>query len=635
MEDPKADFLKPLREQFAKGFNPALITILAISMSFFHLYTAQFGLLTAMKQRGVHLLFGFLLVFLRHSFRKNGSTRSSASLILDWTLISLSVIAILNLTLGFEEFMMRGGEPTERDIWLGIILVILVLEATRKTLGLALPLIAVVFILYAFFGKYIPGVWGHRGIDLSSFASYQYLTTEGIFGVPLGVSASFIFIFILFGAFLVRSGMGEFFIGLANAIAGHLRGGPAIVAVLSSAVFGTISGSAVANVVGTGSFTIPLMKRIGYRPAFAGAVEAVASTGGQIMPPIMGAAAFIMADMLGISYLSVCIAAVIPAILYYWSLLWMVHLEALKLGLSGIPKEELPRLKPILKSRGFLLLPAIILVILLVLGYSPMKAGFWSIISVILISFLKKETRMNLPAFLQALEKGALGSLEVVMACACAGIVIGIITQTGLGLKFSGMIIDASGGILLVTLIFTMAVSLILGMGLTTSAAYILTVILGAPALVKLGVLPLAAHMFVFYYACLSTITPPVALAAYAGAGIAQANPFRVGFEAMRLAAVAYFVPFLFIFAPVLLFQGAPLEILTAFFTAVIGCMALGGGLQGFFLIPTYFFERVLLITSGVLLIKPGWITDGLGIGFLLLIFVVQWFRKARSKSKK
>jgi len=631
------DFLDALKEQTEKGFIPILLGLIAIAMSLFHLYTAQFGLLTAMKQRGIHLLFAFFLVFLRGPLGKKakGESRPTISLVIDWALILLSLAVILNLVLGFEEFMMRGGEPTERDIWMGIILVALILEATRRSLGLALPLISLVFILYAFFGNYIPGIWGHRGVDLSSFSAYQYLTTEGIFGIPLGVSASFIFVFILFGSFLVGSGTGEFFIDFANSIAGHLRGGPAKVAVLSSAVFGTISGSAVANVVGTGSFTIPLMKRIGYRPAFAGAVEAVASTGGQIMPPVMGAAAFIMADMLGISYLSVCIAAAIPALLYYWSLLWMVHLEALKLGLRGIPREELPRVSSVLKSRGFLLFPAIILLILLVLGYSPMKAGFWSIVSVIVLSYAKKETRINFPRFFQILKNGALGSLEVVMACACAGIVIGIVTQTGLGLKLSGLIIDASGGILILTLIFIMVVSLILGMGLTTSAAYILTVILGGPALVKLGVLPLAAHMFVFYYACLSTITPPVALAAYAGAGIAQAHPFRVGFEAMRLAAVAYFVPYLFIFTPVLLFQGTPVEILMASLTAVIGCVSLGGGLQGFFLTTASIWERGLLIVSGVLLIKPGWITDTLGIGLLLVVLVIQWLRKSRGGTGK
>jgi len=610
-----------------------LIASLGIAMSLFHLYTAEFGLLTAMKQRGIHLLFGFFLVFLRFPLRAKDKSGRTASLVADWVLIGLSLIVILNLILGFEEFMMRGGEPTELDIWLGFLLVLLIVEATRRALGLALPIITLIFIIYAFFGNYIPGTWGHRGIDFSSFSAYQYLTTEGIFGVPLGVSANYIFIFILFGAFLVGSGTGEFFMDFANGLAGHLRGGPAKVAVLSSAVFGTISGSAVANVVGTGSFTIPLMKRIGYRPYFAGAVEAVASTGGQIMPPVMGAAAFIMADMLGISYLSVCIAAIIPAILYYWSLLWMVHLEAVKLGLTGIPKEELPQLRVVLKSRGFLILPAIILVVILTLGYSPMKAGFWSIASVVALSYLQKETRVNFSRFFQILQKGALGSLEVVMACACAGIVIGIVTQTGLGLKLSGLIIDASGGILILTLIFIMIVSLILGMGLTTSAAYILTVILGGPALVKLGVPALAAHMFVFYYACLSTITPPVALAAYAGAGIAQANPFRVGFEAMRLAAVAYFVPYLFIYAPVLLFQGNPGEILWASVTAALGCVSLGGGLQGFLLKPTKLLERALLIFSGFLLIKPGWITDALGLALLTVVLITQRYRQTEEKN--
>jgi len=609
-----------------KRIKAILITVVGVAMSIFHIYTAQFGVYSALVQRPVHLAFAFVLIFLLHPSKKEG--RGWWIHLLDGLFIVLSVISLIHLIVTFKEIVLRGGAATQLDIWLGGLLILFVLEGTRRVLGWALPIIASVFILYALFGKYLPGLWGHRGVNLESLISYQYLTTEGIFSLPLGVSATFIYIFILFGGFLVASGTGEFFIDFANSIAGHLKGGPAKVAVFSSACFGTISGSAVANVVGTGSFTIPLMKRLGYSPTFAGAVEAVASTGGQIMPPVMGAGAFIIAEMLGIPYIQVAIAAAIPAILYYFSLMYMVHLEAIRLGLRGLSKEERPNLWNTLKGRGYLLIPAILLIYWLIVGYSPMKAGFWSIGAVFVFSFLRRATWMGPMKLVEALKRGGTGCLEVVTACACAGIVIGVVTQTGLGLKFSTIVIEASKGFLPLALTFIAITSLILGMGVTTSAAYILTIILGGPVLVKLGVLPLAAHLFVFYYSCLSTITPPVALAAYAGAGIAGANPFSVGFTAMRLALIAYIVPYFFVFQPVLIWQGNFLNILWAFFTAVLGCIALGSGLMGQMLGPLGIFSRLLLVGGGFALIKPGIYTDLFGMVVLSVILVLQFLKK-------
>lgn len=604
-----------------------VITLTALSMSTFHLYTAQFGLFSAIVQRSIHLLFALLLIFLMIPTTAKGSRkglRSRISNFWDFFLCILSLVSVLYLVIQFREIVLRGGATTRYDLLMGGILIFLVLDATRRTLGWALPIIALISIFYALFGDRIPGLWGHKGVDFDSFVAYQYITTEGLFTIPLGVSASFIFIFILFGAFLVHSGTGEFFINFANSLTGNWRGGPAKVAIVSSAFFGTISGSAVANVVSTGSFTIPLMKKIGYEPKFAGAVEAVASTGGQFMPPVMGAAAFIMADMLGIPYIRVCLAAMIPAILYYFALFYMVHLEALKLGLIGIPKEQLPQLKSVLIQRGHLLIPAFILVYLLVEGYSPMKAGFWSIWAVFGISFLRKETRINLKKFISALEKGAQTSREVAMACACAGIIIGVVTQTGLGLKFSTLVIEAARGELILALIAVMFTSMILGLGLTTSAAYILTVILGGPVLIKLGVDPLAAHMFVFYYACISTITPPEALTAYAGAGIAGSPPFATAFLAMRLAAIAYFVPFIFVYYPVLIWKGDIVHILSAFLTAIVGCLALGSAIQGYMITKLNWIIRILLFIASYALIKPGYLTDIMGGGILLAIFLLQ-----------
>ena len=506
----------------------------------------------------------------------------------------------------------------------------MVLESTRRVMD-SPALITVVALLYTLFGHLIPGLWGHRFIDVEQLVSYQYLTTEGLFTIPLGVSASFIFIFILFGAFLVASGTGEFFIQFANALAGHLRGGPAKVAVLSSAIFGSISGSAVANVVSTGSFTIPLMKKIGYRPVFAGAIESVASTGGQFMPPVMGAAAFIIADMLGVTYLEVCKAALIPAVLYFFALLYMVHLEALRSGLKGLERSELPALGATLRQGGHLLLPAVVLVYLLVQGYSPMKAGFWSVGAVILVSWIKPDTRMGGRKILSALEKGARGSLEVALACACAGIVIGCVTQSGLGLKFSSLVIQASGGNLLLSLVFVMVASLVLGMGLTTSAAYILTIILAGPVLVDLGIQPLAAHMFVFYYACLSCITPPVALAAFAASGISGSNPFPTGFESMRLAIIAYLVPFIFVFHPVLIWQGVWWNILLSFVTALLGCMAIGSALMGYLETRLNLLLRGILLAAALLLIHPRLATDLAGAAALAGTYLFVRLRSRRA----
>ena len=619
-----------------KTITAYVITAVALAMCAFHLYTAQFGLFSAMVQRPVHLLFACTLVLLIFPIKRlwSENTYPLGLRIFDWVLIAAVAVALYHIAAGYRELAARGGAATDADLWLGGLILIMVLEATRRVMGPALPIITIVALAYTLFGHHIPGLWGHNIIGLEQLISYQYLTTEGLFTTPLGVSASFIFIFILFGSFLVASGTGEFFIQFANALAGHMRGGPAKVAVLSSATFGSISGSAVANVVSTGSFTIPLMKKIGYRPVFAGAIESVASTGGQFMPPVMGAAAFIIADMLGVTYLEVCKAALIPSVLYFFALIYMVHLEALRCGLKGLSRADLPALWPTVRQGGHLLLPAVLLVAFLVRGYSPMKAGLWATVAVAVVSWIKAHTRMGFRDILKALERGALGCLEVVLACACAGIVIGCVTQTGLGLKFSSLVIQASGANLILSLIFVMVASLILGMGLTTSAAYILTVILAGPVLVDLGVQPLAAHMFVFYYACLSCITPPVALAAFAAAGVAGSKPFPTGFESMRLAIIAYLVPFIFVYHPVLIWQGQWWFILLSFITAVLGCVAIGSALLGYLEIRISLPVRLLLLAIALLLIHPMLTTDAAGVLGLVLIWLYTWSRARRGRQR-
>lgn len=609
-----------------------LIFFIGVILSLFHLYTSEFGLYPAMIQRNVHLSLGMAIVFLIRPSSKKGGTWAA---IFDFLLIAGGMAACWHLIFTFRDVVMRGGNPTNADLLLGGILILLVLEGTRRVLGWPLPVIAIVAILYALLGGYIPGTWGHRGVYWDELIGYNYLTTEGIFTIPLGVSASFIYIFILFGAFLVQSGTGAFFIKLANSVAGKYRGGPAKVAIFSSSLFGTISGSAVANVVSTGSFTIPLMKKIGYHPTFAGAVEAVASTGGQFMPPVMGAGAFIMAEMLGIPYVRVCAAAALPAVLYFFSLFYMTHMEALRLGLRGMDEKDVPSLPKTLKEGGHLLAPAGILLYLLIQGYSPMKAGFWSIVAIFVCSALRRETRMGALKVIFTLAKGATGALEVIMACACAGIVIGAVTQTGLGLKFSGLVVEASGGSLILSLIFIMVATLILGMGLTTSAAYILTVILGGPVLLKLGVQPLAAHMFVFYYACLSAITPPVALAAFAGAGISGARPFQTGFNAMKLAIIAYIVPYTFVYHPALLWEGNLATILLSFLFDLLGCISIGSGLMGYFIRPLSYPVRFFMILASVGMFWPGHRFRILGSAFFLILIGVEWLAVRLKKGRE
>ena len=619
------------------GSMAILLTIVAISMSLFHLYTAGYMVFTAMVQRSIHLCFALTLIFLLYPAMAK-SPRGRVPLI-DWVFILLSVISCLYITVNWEALSeaVRIAEPTLVDMALGIIATLLVLEATRRTAGMALPIVAIVFVLYGFLGPYMPGILNHPGIPLNQFIGMNYLFSEGIFGVPLGVSATFIIIFIIFGGFLEESGGGKFFIDLACAFFGVVRGGPAKIAIFSSGFFGTISGSAVANVVGTGTFTIPMMKRIGYRPHFAGAVEAVASTGGLIMPPVMGAAAFVMAEILGVSYVSICLAAAIPAVLYYLSLFVFIDLEAAKTGLRGIPKEEKPQFKEVIREGGHLLIPPALLVYLLaIVQWSPMKAGFYTILATVVMAMMRKNTRLDGRKLASALRKGATGALQVAAVCACAGIVISIVSITGLGLTFSSVLIQLAHGNLFLLLVLTMIASLILGMGLPATPCYIILAVLAAPAIVEMNISPMAAHLFVFYFGCISAITPPVAVAAYAGAAIAGSDPMRTGYTAWRLGLAAFIVPFMFIYGPPLIMVGTLIEIIQASVTALIGVAFLAASIQGFFLTRLVPVERIFLFAAALLLIKPGWMTDlaGIVIGMIIAVIHVSRYRKERQPAR-
>ncbi|MEO8279872.1 MAG: TRAP transporter permease [Ideonella sp.] len=603
-----------------------LVTTVAVAMSVFHLYVAFVGPPNAYVMRGVHLAFALVLAFLIMPGLNGKSGRIGW---IDLLLVALAAAAALYPSLALDYIQNRiyyVDDPRMADYVFGGLLILLMMEATRRATGLALPITALVFIVYGL-------TLGHQSFGI--MFDQLYLTTEGIFGIPLYVSATYVMLFILFGSFVERSGAGQLFMDFALALAGHTSGGPAKVAVITSSLFGTVSGSAVANVMTTGTFTIPLMMRTGYRPAFAGAVEAVASTGGQLMPPIMGAAAFVMAEFLGVSYLTVAAFAVLPAVLYYVAVFMAVHFEAKRIGLVGLPKADLPRLKQVLVERGHLFLPLVVIVAVLLAGYSAAFSALCGIGSVIPTTWLRASTRktFTLTAIIEALESGARNTLVVALACASAGIVIGTITLTGLGLSFTGVVLALSQNSLILALVLTMLAGILLGMGLPTTPAYIVQVALLVPALVKLGVRVEAAHLFVLYFAVLSAITPPVAMAVYAANGISRGTLMETSWAAVKLGLTGYIIPFMFVSAPSLLLIGEPLEIILAATTATIGVICLAGSLhQHFFFGPARWWERVMLMIAALALIKPGILTDLLGIGLIALTVASQlWLRAHES----
>ena len=626
-----------------RGGLEVFIRVLCIALSGFHLFTAATGAYPPQIQRAVHLGFVLVLIYLLYPARATGSKHKLA-----WydVLLAAAGAAVCGyIVWNYDVIVLDAGPPTEMDFIFGCASILLVLEATRRIVGLPITLVAVCFLLYAKFGNLIPGMMGHPGFSMKRIVAHMYLTTEGLFGMPLGVSASFVFLFILFGAFLHSTGLGKFFIDLALAAAGRFVGGPAKVAVLASGFFGTISGSSVANTVSTGTFTIPLMKSVGYRGAFAGAVEAASSTGGQIMPPIMGAAAFIMAQFLGVGYVEIAKAALIPALLYYLAVGFMVHMEAKRLGLKGIPKERLPRAWFVLRQGGYLLIPIFVLIYLLIQGYTPLKSAYYCILATVIISLVANNwkawagasssglnvghslAQCNRQAgkdILQAMENGGRLALGVAAACACTGFVIGVVTLTGVGLKLANAILTLSAGSFALTLFFTMLACIILGMGVPTTANYVIMATITAPIVVKLGVDLLAAHMFVFYFGIVADITPPVALAAYAGSAIAKSNPMKTGVTATRIAIAAFIVPYVFAFSPEMLLLGAPVyRAVQIAVTSFIGMYGVAAGMEGFMQTKLNWPQRLFCIACGLMLIDTGVLTDIVGItGIAVMTFL-------------
>lgn len=610
----------------------ALLGLLAFSL--FQVYTSVFGVLTAQLQRSIHLGFALALIFLLFPLRKRNAGTKNKVAWYDVILATLSVGVGAYWPVMIDDLVNRVGRLTDFDFFVGLLAVLLVLEATRRTVGLPIMIIALIFIGYALFGPYMPGELAHRGLELERLIQTLFFTTEGILGTPIGVSATFIFLFLLFGAFLIKTGVGEYFNDLAILIAGRRIGGPAKVAIFSSALQGTISGSSVANVVTSGAFTIPMMKNLGYRKEFAGAVEAASSTGGQIMPPVMGAAAFLMAEFIGIPYIEIAKAAAIPAILYFAGIWIVTHFEAKKTGLRGLTKEEIPDKKVIMKKL-YLLIPIIAIVVLLMTGMSVMLAALYSIVISVVVSAFSKETRMGFRDIIDALVDGARTALPVAAATAAAGIIVGVVTKTGLGLKLANGLLDIAGGALMPTLILTMIASLILGMGSPTTANYVITSTIAAPAIIMLGIPDLSAHLFVFYFGIIADITPPVALAAFAAAAISGGEPIKTGIDSSKLAIAAFIIPYMFVLSPeLLLIDTSWTYVIWMFLTAMFGMIAIGAGVVGYWYRKLYWFERIIALIAGLLLIYPENMSDVFGLAIFAALIAVQFIIKRHNTPK-
>lgn len=606
------------------GIKQIIVTAIALSIAIFHIYTGLFG--TILTQKIVHLTLVMMLAFLIKPMLKS-KKESNAIRIINTFLVLLSLLVGGYLAINYINLTYSIGDPSNLEIVLGIVIVLLVLELTRRTMGWPLVIIALIFIAYSLFGQYLPGLLKHRGFGISRIVTYLYLSSDGIFGPALAATAEFVILFVILGSFLEASGVGEYFMTMASSIFSSKRGGPAKIAVFSSALYGTVSGSSTANVVTTGAFTIPLMIRTGYDKEYAGAVEAVASTGGQLMPPIMGSVAFVLAEIVGCGYNAVIKAAIIPAILYYISCYFMVDMRAQNIGLTA--SKQSVNWSSVIKGL-YLLSPIAILVYFISgLNLSLMRSAVLTIISTIAISWIKKDTRIGLKKLKNALLSGAKGALVVATASACAGIVIGIINLTGLGLRFSGIIISLSGGNIIIALVLAMICCIILGMGLPTLASYLIMSVIAAPALVKLGLDTLAVHLFVMYFACLSSITPPVALAAYAAAGISGGDVWKTGWTAVRVGITGFIVPYMFIYNPNIMMNGTVVSIIQSFVTSIIGIYCLAASIENRFLgLQVNKIIRIILLLVSILLIDPGTLTDVIGIGSLIAFAVLKFTGK-------
>lgn len=621
------------------GIFKTIIYLLLLVFSLFQLYTAIFGQYPAQIQRTVHLGFGLTLIFLLFPARRKGLKHKIAWY--DYILALIAVAVGSYWVLNYETLVQSLGQLSTMDFYIGLAAILLVLEAARRAVGLPITIIAVLFLLYAYFGQHMPDFMAHRGQSIDNIVNLMFFTTDGILGTPLAVSSTYIFAFLLFGAFLVKTGVGEYFNDLALAVAGKLIGGPAKVAIFSSALQGTISGSSVANVVTSGAYTIPLMKRLGYKKDFAGAVEASSSTGGQLMPPIMGAAAFLMVEFIGrgITYWEIAKAAAIPAVLYFAGIWIMTHFEAKRLGLRGLRDDEMPDRKQIFKKL-YLLIPILIIIFIMSAGVSVIHSAMYGILACIVVGIINPDVKLGVREIIDALVDGARTALGVVAATACAGIIVGVVVKTGLGLSLATSLVDLAGGSILLTLFFVMIASLILGMGAPTTANYVITSTIAAPAIITLMapdvalsaaplVIVLSAHFFVFYFGIIADITPPVALAAFAASGISGGDPIRTGVHSAKLAIAAFIIPYMIVLSPALLMIDVTfLEIVWVVFTAMIGMIALGAGIIGYWYRPLMWIERIALIILGLFMVYPESWYSAAGLVGMVVLLVIQLMTK-------
>ncbi|RKQ29656.1 TRAP transporter permease [Oceanobacillus halophilus] len=627
----KGWFYEGYRRQLT-GFHVNVVAIVAFSLAVFQIWSMVWGKMDPINQMSIHLSFILALSFLVYGFSKKNKP-STKPTIIDYFSALIVLAAGIYFTIHAERIAVRIPimDPLSGfDILFGLVFVILTIEAARRTIGL--PIIAIVFLFfaYALWGHHLPGIWGHRQFSAVEFLDELAFSFNGLWGSPISVAASIVFMYMLFGAFLKKAGAGEFFFKLSSAIAGRSKGGAAKVAVLASAFFGSISGSPTANVVTTGSFTIPVSKKTGYKSSFSAAIEAAASTGGSILPPIMGSSAFLMAAVTQLSYGTIVMAALIPGILYYISLITMVHFEAMRLDLPRTDDKDIPKIYTCLKEGWYYFIPLIVLVIFLFQGYSASRTGFYGILAIIAVSWFGGNSKMGLKEIVTAMVEGAKSAIPVTTACAAAGLVIAGIMSTGLGGKLTSIVLGLTEGMLIPTLILIMFICIILGMGMPVAAAYILTAMLAAPALIELGVSVLSAHLFIVYFSIFSAITPPVAVAAFAAAGIANANPNRVGLEAVRLGLVGFIVPYMFVLEPSLLMDGSIWQVSIAFVTACIGVIALATGTIGWLVTNTSLLERITLLFGGLMTMFPGVFSDGVGLTAIVLIYFLQKRRIAQ-----
>jgi len=583
--------------------------------------------LPPMKMRPLFLLLTLVMTFLIFAPRK-ARTRSKLWIVIDSAALTLSVVSIIYFYVSHDAIVFRAGELTLGDLIFGTAILILTLEATRRSLGLAIPIIALIFIGYAFFGHFLPGGLKIFPYDLERIIGHLVVSMDGIFGIALKVMLFYVMLYITFGSFLSEAGGLDFFMDLSNSLTGRMAGGPAKIAVVSSGFMGSISGSSTANAVTTGAITIPMMKRIGFSASFAGGVESAASCGGQFMPPVMGASAFIIAEFLGISYLDVCRAALIPAALYFLSVGMMVHFEAKSLGIRGLPKEEIASFKATMRSKGYFLIPVVTIVYFLIAGYSASRVAIYGIIAVGVVALIRRPI-WDLPQiFLRACESAVRNGVGICAAAATLGVIIGISTLTGIGLKISGFIVTLSHGYLILCLVLTMVVAIFLGMGVSTTICYIFLATMVAPALVEMGVIPISAHLFIFYFGMMSMVTPPVALTAYAAAGIADSDPMKTGFMAWKLALAGYIVAYMFVYSPSLNFIGSPTDIILTAITGIVSIICLSAAIIGFLLRSLHYVARLMLFGAALALMKAGFLTDIIGLALLVPVIVTQILKK-------